>query len=102
MDHTLPLPITFYEFTALIAPRPLLVGQAAGERRPTEKANYAAVGQVYRALGAADRVRYHWYAGDHDYPPEARAAAVAWFKRWLGSDRNDEGAASTQTRLGNE
>lgn len=84
LDHTLPAPLTFYEFTALIAPRPLLVGQAAGERRPVEEENYAAVSQVYRALGASERVRYHWYAGDHDYPPEARQAAVEWFRRWLG------------------
>lgn len=83
LDHTLPLPATFYEFTALIAPRPLLVGQAAGERRPAEEENYAAVSQVYSALGHSDRVRYHWYAGDHDYPPEARHAAVEWFRRWL-------------------
>jgi hypothetical protein len=83
LDPTLEIPITFYQFTALIAPRPLLVGQAAGERRPMEEENYAAVKQVYDALGYSDRVRYHWYAGDHDFPPEARQAAVAWFKRWL-------------------
>ncbi|MBM3234704.1 hypothetical protein FJZ31_00215 [Candidatus Poribacteria bacterium] len=83
LDHTLPLPVTFYEFTALIAPRPLLVGQAVGERRPMEEENYAAVKQVYQALGYGDRVLYHWYAGDHDYPPEARQAAVDWFRRWL-------------------
>lgn len=83
LDHTLPLPLTFYEFTALIAPRPLLVGQAAGERRPMEEENYAAVREVYQALGVSERVRYHWYAGDHDYPPVARRAAVAWFKRWF-------------------
>jgi dienelactone hydrolase len=83
LDHTLPIPITFYEFTALIAPRPLLVGQAVGERRPMEEENYAAVKWIYAALGAADKVRYHWYAGDHDFPPEAREAAVAWFKRWF-------------------
>lgn len=83
LDHTLAIPITFYEFTALIAPRPLLVGQAVGERRPMEEENYAAVKQVYDALGFAEKVRYHWYAGDHDFPAEARAAAVAWFKRWF-------------------
>ncbi len=83
LDHTMPAPLRFYEFTALIAPRPLLVGQAAGERRPMEEENYAAVKQVYEALGVPDRVRYHWYAGDHDYPPEAREAAVAWFRQWF-------------------
>jgi hypothetical protein len=83
LDPTLPIPVTFYEWTSLIAPRPLLVGQAVGERRPMEEENYAALGEVYRALGHADRVRYHWYAGDHDFPPEARKAAVEWFRHWL-------------------
>jgi hypothetical protein len=83
LDHTLPLPVTFCEFTSLIAPRPLLVGQAAGERRPMEEENYAYVRQAYAALQHPERVRYHWYAGDHDFPPEARAAAVEWFRKWL-------------------
>jgi dienelactone hydrolase len=83
VDRTIPPPIAFYEFTSLIAPRPLLVGQAAGEARPMEEENAAAVSDVYRALGAADKVRYHWYAGDHDFPPEARKAAVEWFQKWL-------------------
>ena len=83
LDHTLPIPVTFYEFTSLIAPRPLMVGQAAGERRPTEEENYAAVKQVYEALGFPDRVQYVWYAGDHDFPAPAREAAVEWFRKWL-------------------
>jgi dienelactone hydrolase len=77
------LPMTFYEFTAMIAPRPLLVFQAVGERRPMEEENAAAVTQVYTALGAADRVKYLWHPGDHDYPPQARAMAIEWFKRHL-------------------
>ena len=83
LDHTLRPPVAFYEVTALIAPRPLLVGEAVGERRPMEEENYAAVSQVYQALGQAGRVRYHWYAGDHDFPPPARKAAVEWFRRWF-------------------
>lgn len=81
LDHTLPLPITFYEWTALIAPRPLWVGQAVGERRPMEEENHAAVTEVYQALGCPERVTYQWYAGDHDFPPEARQAAIAWFRK---------------------
>jgi dienelactone hydrolase len=84
LDHTLPLPVTFYEFTSLIAPRPLLVSQAVGERRPMEEENYAALKHVYDALGHPTGVKYQWYAGDHDFPPEARRAAVEWFKRWFG------------------
>jgi dienelactone hydrolase len=78
-----PPPVSFYEITALIAPRPLVVGQAVGERRPHEEENHAAVSQVYRALGAGDRLRYLWYPGDHDFPPHVRKEAVEWFKRWL-------------------
>ena len=85
LDPTLPPPVTFYEFTSLIAPRPLLVGQAVGERRPMEEENHAAVKQVYEALGAPEKVRYVWYPGDHDFPPAMREAAVEWFRRWLGS-----------------
>jgi len=83
LDHTLPLPVTFYEFTSLIAPRPLAVCQAVGERRPMEEENCAAVSEVYRALGAGERVKYSWVPGDHDFPPAARQAAVEWFRRWL-------------------
>jgi dienelactone hydrolase len=83
LDHTLPIPVTFSEFTSLIAPRPLLVGEAIGERRPKEEENYAAVREVYQALGHPERVRYHWYAGDHDFPPAARQAAIEWFRRWF-------------------
>jgi hypothetical protein len=78
-------PLTFYEVTSLIAPRPLLVGEAAGERRPMEEENCGAVHQVYDALGTPDRVRYVWYAGDHDFPPVARKAAVRWFQRWFSA-----------------
>ena len=83
LDHTKPIPITFYEFTSLIAPRPLAVCQAVGERRPMEEENCAAVTEVYQALGTADRVNYSWIAGDHDFPPVARQWAVEWFRKWL-------------------
>lgn len=86
LDHTLPIPAEFYEWTALVAPRPLWVNQAVGERRPHEEENYAAVRQVYQALGASERVHYTWSPGDHDFPPAARRAAVEWFQRWLGTE----------------
>lgn len=85
LDPTLPMPAEFYEWTALIAPRPLWVNQAVGERRPHEEENYAAVRQVYEVLGAGQRVRYMWCSGDHDFPPAARRAAIEWFGRWLGA-----------------
>ena len=83
LDHTLKIPVEFYEWTALIAPRPLIVGQAVGELRPHEEENHAAVRAVYTALGHAEKVKYLWYAGDHDFPPAARKAAVEFFIQWL-------------------
>jgi pimeloyl-ACP methyl ester carboxylesterase len=84
LDKSRELPVTFAEITALVAPRPLWVGQAVGERRPLEEQNHGEVARVYEAAGARDRVRYMWYAGDHDFPPVARTAAVEWFQKWLG------------------
>lgn len=86
LDRSRRIPVTFYEFTALVAPRPLAVGQAVGERRPMEEENYAAVKQVYQALGAAERVKYLWYAGDHDFPPPAKRAAIEWFRHWFSEE----------------
>lgn len=86
LDHSLPLPAEFYEWTALIAPRPLWINQAVGERRPHEEENHAAARQVYQTLGAAERVHYAWCAGDHDFPPEGRDAAVKWFNQWLRAE----------------
>ncbi|MFN3648399.1 MAG: alpha/beta hydrolase family protein [Armatimonadota bacterium] len=83
LERRWPLPLEFHEVCALAAPRPLLVGQAVGERRPREEETYGAVRQLYQALGHPERVRYHWYAGDHDFPPVARQAAVEWLRRWL-------------------
>jgi hypothetical protein len=82
-DFVQPVPVTFYEFTSLIAPRPLLVFQAVGERRPFEEENASAVREVYDALGAGDKVRYLWHPGDHDFSPTARKLAVEWFKHHL-------------------
>jgi predicted acyl esterase len=87
LDQTKPLPVTFCEWTSLIAPRPLWVQQAVGERRPMEEENHAAVAAVYRALGVPDRVKYMWQAGDHDFPPEARRAAVEWFTHWFAEKK---------------
>ena len=83
VDLTRRIPVTSHEFTALVAPRPLAVGQAVGQRRPNEEENHAAVAFVYRVLNAGERVKYVWYAGDHHFLPEARRAAVVWLSRWL-------------------
>jgi dienelactone hydrolase len=83
LEHRSP-PVSFAEVMALVAPRPRWVNQAVGEWRPREEENAAEVSGLYRVLGAGDRVRYMWCAGDHDFPPAVRAAAVEWFRKWLG------------------
>jgi len=32
-------------------------------------------------LGARDRVKYVWYPGDPDFPPQMRKEAVEWFRK---------------------
>lgn len=81
LDRSTPPPVAFYEIEALIAPRALVVAQAVGERRPRDEENAAALDEVWKALGVPDRLRCVWVPGDHDFPPHARAEAVAWFRR---------------------
>jgi hypothetical protein len=84
LEHR-PPPVSFAEVTALIAPRALWINQAVGEHRPHEEENAAIVSGVYRALGGGEKIHYTWCAGDHDFPPSVRAAAVEWFRRWLAN-----------------
>jgi Abhydrolase family/Concanavalin A-like lectin/glucanases superfamily len=84
LEHRAP-PVSFAQVTALIAPRPLWVNQAAGEWRPNEEENAAVVMGLYQSLGEPERVRYMWCAGDHDFPPAVRTAAVEWFRKWLSA-----------------
>jgi hypothetical protein len=72
---------------ALMAPRPFLAltgdldagSPADGIRVIEEK-----VGQVYAALGAANRFRSVVYPEvGHAYTPEMRREMLAWFARWL-------------------
>jgi dienelactone hydrolase len=72
---------------ALIAPRPLLAlaGELdAGSPADGVRALERAVEGTYQALGAGDRFRSILYPEvGHAYTPEMRAAALAWFGRWL-------------------
>jgi dienelactone hydrolase len=72
---------------ALIAPRPFLAltGELdAGSPADGVRVLEHAVGDTYRALGAADRFRSVLYPEvGHAYTPEMRAEMLAWFARWL-------------------
>ncbi len=75
---------------SLIAPRPFLAltgdldyGSPVDGIRQIE----AAVGRVYRTLGAEEAFRSIVYEDiGHVYTPEMRAEMLAWFERWLKAE----------------
>jgi hypothetical protein len=78
---------------ALIAPRPLLLGNSdadeifpmAGYRRLAEK-----VGKVYKLYGAEDRFQLLETKGPHKDTPELRIGINKWMNRWLRNDTSTE------------
>ena len=83
----LPVPATSRaEIVALFAPRAFLAVA------PLEDENFAVEGvreciaaarPVYALYGAEDRLAADYPAGGHDFPPESRRRAYAWFDRFL-------------------
>ena len=74
---------------ALCAPRPVLLGNSdadpifpvGGYRRPAEAAR-----QVYKSLGAENKLALMETKGGHTDTEELRDGAFRWFKRWLKDD----------------
>lgn len=82
------------EVLACIAPRPLLiVSGILDDTFPITRARkaYLWVRNVYRLLGAEDKVSmYEAYKG-HDYDREMRIAVYRWFDKWLrGAEESAE------------
>lgn len=80
------MPFDFHEVVAAFAPRPFL---AIG---PLRDSNFAVEGvreavnsarEVYKLLGAEDRLRAEYPDCEHDFPPESRELAYAWLDKWL-------------------
>jgi hypothetical protein len=77
---------------ALIAPRPLLLGNSdaddifpvPGYRRLADK-----VKRIYDLYGAGDKFALHETAGPHKDTPELRKGEYAWMNRWLKDDKSD-------------
>ncbi len=84
-DESVALPFRFYEFMALVAPRPILSmsSDEDGERLEDMGFTYTEARKVWGALGAADRAMFYHYPGPHDFPTNVRDIAYAWLHRWL-------------------
>jgi hypothetical protein len=82
----------FTQVMALIAPRPLLLGNSnadeifpvAGYRRMAEK-----VRRIYDLYGAGDRFDLLETQGPHKDTPELRLGEYRWMNRWLKADPGD-------------
>lgn len=76
-----PPPVDMYEMMALIAPRPFY-NQSADENVPEMEAMLAEIAQrvadVYRLLGAEQRVRFEFRSGPHDFPETQKRAMCDW------------------------
>ncbi|HEY3131426.1 MAG TPA: GDSL-type esterase/lipase family protein [Acidobacteriota bacterium] len=77
---------------ALVAPRPFLAltGELdAGSPADGVKVIEKKVAAVYAALGAPEKFRSVLYPEvGHSYTPQMRAETLAWFDRWLQSNKN--------------
>lgn len=79
----------FSKVAALVAPRPLLLGNSdvdeifpvPGYRRLSEK-----VRQIYELYGAGSKFALLETKGKHEDTPELRAGAYRWMNRWLKDD----------------
>ena len=71
----------------LIAPRPLLVANGDSDPRSPlagVKEAVAAAERAYASAGASAKFSFLLESdAAHEITPEARAAALAWFERWL-------------------
>ena len=83
-DLSRPVPVDFDGLMMLAAPRPLLIMQAEFEMERDDTVSKAArAAEVYRQLGAGDRITLFSYPGEHNYPPAAKRLSFSWLDRWL-------------------
>ncbi len=83
-DPAKPVPVDFEHLMMMTAPRPLLVQCAEDEAvRDGIVEKIAAADEVYRGLGAGDRLSLFTFPGGHNYPPVAKRHSFTWFDRWF-------------------
>jgi dienelactone hydrolase len=88
------VPFEYHEIAALAAPTPFFNWSGMSDRifphwQSAAKA-LAELGELYRVLGAEDRLEVLFGNSGHDFPPTIRKAAYAFLDRWL-KDAVEEG-----------
>lgn len=75
------------DWPLMFAPKPLLLltGRYDFVDQTDMEAAYADTHRAYATLGAADKTDIFTYDDGHGISAPKRAAAVAWFRRWLGA-----------------
>ncbi|NIK78709.1 hypothetical protein FHS15_003855 [Paenibacillus castaneae] len=72
------------EFTAMFAPRPLLVVGCTGDwSRNVPTVEYPALREIYKLYGAEDKVDYFYDDANHNYNKNTREAVYRWFGKQL-------------------
>lgn len=91
-DKWRTIPVHWPEILSLAAPRPFLCIQAGVAPHDDMEghwrhygSNHAGCRQIYRMLGAEDRVSFMKTGLGHAFPPYAQAAMVEWFNRYLNT-----------------
>jgi dienelactone hydrolase len=75
------------DWPIMFAPKPLLLltGRYDFVDQTDMEATYADTHRAYTALGQAEKTDLFTYDDGHGISAPKRAAAVAWFRRWLGA-----------------
>jgi dienelactone hydrolase len=75
------------DWPIMMAPKPLLLltGRYDFVDQTDMEASYADTHRAYAALGATEKTTIFTYDDGHGISAPKRAAAVAWFRRWLGA-----------------
>jgi len=72
------------EIAALMAPRPMVLVSATGDwTKNMLTSEYPAVRNIYRMLGAEDKVTAIQINAPHNYNQQSREGVYGWFAHWL-------------------
>ncbi len=89
-----------YDILALIAPRPVLVISAMNDgvnfRFEDAEESVAQAAEVWRLLGAQEKIRFKAIPTRHGYHQPMREAAMGWLDRWVRGAHSDAPVPETE------